>query len=155
MTIHKRLSEGTIQMRQVSCGIVFNKEGQVLMGKRVKATSLFWSFLGGKVEDGEHRYVALVREMFEEAGIVVLEADIIHVTNYDNDTVLYMYVIKRWISEPVNREPESHSEIGWFDLENLPQPIGSGIVELLKQKIKLLIAYRDDYIRGYHDKHDR
>lgn len=138
--------------REVSCGIVFNKSGQILMGKRTNGEQQ-WCNLGGGVEQNEDRYVALVREMFEECGICVLEADIIHVTHETMSIdpsiklILYMYVVKRWIGEPINREPHAHSEIGWFYLENLPQPLAPGMVHLMKQKDEFLMAYRNDYIK--------
>ena len=58
-------------MNDVVIGIV-NKDGKVLMIKRAKSEgNLIWAFPGGKVEDGETKKQACVREVLEETGINV------------------------------------------------------------------------------------
>lgn len=56
---------------QVATGVVLNKKGQVLVGKRAahKPLAGFWEFPGGKIEEGEGVTEAFFRELFEEAGI--------------------------------------------------------------------------------------
>ena len=58
-------------MRDVSIGIV-NYEGRILMIKRAKKEgNLVWAFPGGKVEDGETKEEACIREVYEETGLRV------------------------------------------------------------------------------------
>lgn len=58
-------------MKDVVIGIV-NKDGKILMIKRVKnEDNLIWSFPGGKIENGETKEQACIREVFEETGINV------------------------------------------------------------------------------------
>lgn len=58
-------------MRDVSIGIV-NHNGRILMIKRAKKEgNLVWAFPGGKVEDGETKEEACIREVYEESGIKV------------------------------------------------------------------------------------
>lgn len=56
---------------QVATGVIFNKKGQVLVGKRAahKPLSGYWEFPGGKLEPGESVDDAFFREIMEEANI--------------------------------------------------------------------------------------
>ena len=58
-------------MIHVVVGIVFNREGDVLIAQRPadKAYAGYWEFPGGKVEMNETSGRALVRELREELGI--------------------------------------------------------------------------------------
>ena len=56
-------------MSDVVIGIV-NYEGRILMIKRAKREgNLVWGFPGGKVEVGETKEEACIREIYEETGI--------------------------------------------------------------------------------------
>ena len=86
-----------------------------------KARSLLWEFVGGKVEKGESKADALVRECKEELDIIVEPRDIymelIH--EYPDITVrltLYNAVIKE--GEPKLLE---HNDIKWITPDEIPQ----------------------------------
>lgn len=58
-------------MKSVVIGII-NKNGKILMIKRAKKEgNLEWAFPGGKVEFGETKEEACIREIYEETGIKV------------------------------------------------------------------------------------
>ena len=86
-----------------------------------KARGLLWEFVGGKVEKGESKADALVRECKEELDIIVEPRDIymelIH--EYPDITVrltLYNAVIKE--GEPKMLE---HNDIKWITASEIPQ----------------------------------
>lgn len=86
-----------------------------------KARGLLWEFVGGKVEKGESKADALVRECKEELDIIVEPRDIymelIH--EYPDITVrltLYNAVIKE--GEPKLLE---HNDIKWITPDEIPQ----------------------------------
>ena len=86
-----------------------------------KARGLLWEFVGGKVEKGESKADALVRECKEELDIIVEPRDIymelIH--EYPDITVrltLYNAVIKE--GEPKMLE---HNDIKWITPDEIPQ----------------------------------
>ena len=61
----------------VVVGLIFNSHKQLLIAKRPDYVHQggLWEFPGGKVEANESAYTALIRELKEEVGIVVKQAD--------------------------------------------------------------------------------
>lgn len=61
----------TEALRAVVCAIIINPEGKVLVAERPegKEAARWWEFPGGKVERGETRGAALVRELKEELNL--------------------------------------------------------------------------------------
>ena len=90
-----------------------------------------WEFPGGKVEPGEARKAALVREIAEELGIAISAGDLdFAVRSVDPATdpavrepyVLFLYTCRLWRGEPRCLEG---GEVAWFTPEGalgLPVP---------------------------------
>ena len=86
-----------------------------------KARGLLWEFVGGKVEKGESKVDALVRECKEELDIIVEPHDVYMelVHEYPDITVrltLYNAMIKE--GEPKLLE---HNDIKWITPDEIPQ----------------------------------
>lgn len=142
MTIKKidlYLKEG-LKIRTAVDIVIFNQEGQVLLGKRkAKAGFDSWGFPGGHLKTGEKIRECAQREIREE-----LDKDIkIKITNevlavrenclppyfiHHLTMMIKGYYIKGEIK--VN-EPERCEKWSWFSLENLPSPLFSGVKEIL------------------------
>lgn len=81
----------------------------------------------GKVEIGENPTEGIIREAKEEVG-VTLEATNLRpvLTLYrkaNDDTLAWVDVIfeaSEWQGEVFNAEPDKHSEVAWFALDQLP-----------------------------------
>ena len=79
-----------------------------------KARALLWEFVGGKVEPGESREEALVRECREELGITVKPLDIfMEVTHEYPDMTVRLTLFEARITEG---EPQllEHNAIAWI-----------------------------------------
>ena len=86
-----------------------------------KARGLLWEFVGGKVENGESKIDALVRECKEELDIIVEPKDIYMelVHEYPDITVrltLYNAVIKEGVPKLLE-----HNDIRWITPGEIPQ----------------------------------
>ncbi len=114
-------------------GIILKKDNQVLLVQRHNTNwmSGYWNFPGGLLEADETLTVAAARETEEEVGIIVNPSDfvlshILHVrANNKNtqDIIGFYFVSEKWNGTPINKEPDRHSNVAWFDLDNLPDNI--------------------------------
>ncbi len=80
----------------------------------------------GHVEDGEDVREAMIREAYEEVGVVVDPADIRvalvmqHRAPDGDPRTGWFFEARRWTGEAVNREPDKCSGIDWYPLDALP-----------------------------------
>lgn len=103
--------------------------GRFLVQKRPKGKSMagLWEFPGGKIEPDEAPERALSRELHEELGISVREADLTPACFAseplrDRHLVLLLYSCAQWSGDP---EPHHAEEVRWVSLDemrSLPMP---------------------------------
>lgn len=79
-----------------------------------KARGLKWEFVGGKVEKGETKQQALVRECREELGITVMVHDVfMDVVHEYPDLTVHLTLFNATIAEGVPQLLE-HNDIKWI-----------------------------------------
>ena len=105
---------------EASVGIIFNESFQLLMAERPqsKTWSGWWEFPGGKIEKGETPLEALKRELKEEIGISVIDAEKWIVRKYayeDYEVILHFYKVTQWSG---NIEAKEEQKISWVLPEN-------------------------------------
>lgn len=99
---------------------LFIKDGLVLGISRKDNHQLF-GLIGGKVEDNELLYDALCREVLEEVGVNVLDAEFLHQRIEHSLDVQYLtscYLIKKWEGEPVSCEG---TKVEWLTKKELTE----------------------------------
>ena len=101
-----------------------------------KARGLLWEFVGGKVEPGESREAALVRECYEELAVKVsVEQAFMEVLHkYPDLTVhLTVFLARIVLGTPIKME---HHDIKWLTVDEMDQyPFCPADIEIL-DKIK-------------------
>lgn len=121
----------------VGVGIMFLKEGKVLLGKRhfdpARADSELhgegtWTMPGGKLHFHEELEGAAYREVLEETGVTIDQKKLkmISVTNdivKDAHFVTIGFLCEDFRGEPKIMEPDEITEWRWFALDKLPRPI--------------------------------
>jgi 8-oxo-dGTP diphosphatase len=86
-----------------------------------KARALLWEFVGGKVETGESREEALVRECREELGITVKPLDIfMEVTHEYPDLTVHLILYNAKIAEGTIQLLE-HNDARWITPDEIPE----------------------------------
>ena len=102
-----------------------------------KARGLLWEFVGGKVEPGESREEALIRECREELDITVAPGEIfMEVTHAYPDLTVHLTLFHAIIAQGVPKALE-HNDIRWITTEQIGEldfcPADEEILERLKQ----------------------
>lgn len=123
------------------CVIIVDAQRRGLMLKRSPAATHgpgVWSFPGGWHERADDTFVDTARhEARDEVGVTIKNAEFVHVTTQDHPEAGFrsvtVYLVARaggWAGTPVNKEPGKVTEIGWFPLAGLPDPLWhSGVRE--------------------------
>lgn len=114
--------------------VVLQRDDQVLLQLR-RGTGYMdehWALLAGHLERGETITAAAVREVAEESGVVVDEADLEPLTTLhrfipDGPPIEQrcdmFFRVRRWAGRPAPLEPDRCAEMRWFALDALPDPV--------------------------------
>jgi len=136
---------------EVVAAVIRDSEGKVLIAQRPldKHQGGKWEFPGGKVEKGESRRSALVRELYEELGIEIGHSTrLISVYHEYEDKAIYLdvYEVLDWEGIAVGKEGQS---VRWVECESLNEfefpAANASIVEaaMLPKQIKILGSVMD------------
>ena len=102
-----------------------------------KARGLLWEFVGGKVEPGETREQALVRECREELDVTVVPGEVfMEVVHEYPDLTVHLTLFHAQLSEGEPKALE-HNALRWITVQEIDQlafcPADEVILERLKQ----------------------
>ena len=85
-----------------------------------KARGLLWEFVGGKVESGETKEQALIRECKEELAVTLSVGDVfMDVVHEYPDLMVHLTLFNASIDEGVPQKLE-HNEIKWITPSEIP-----------------------------------
>lgn len=133
----------------VGFGVMILKDREILLGKRhedpKKASSELrgegtWTMPGGKLEYGESFEEGAKREVAEETGMVLKNANIICINNDKNEHAHFVTIgllSTDFIGEAKVMEPDEITEWTWFASKDLPKnifPPSKKVLENYKQK---------------------
>jgi mutator protein MutT len=115
--------------------LILIENNKILLLKRSN-TGIFdgcWCMPTGKIEYGESPKQAIIREAYEEIGITEAEVELstvlaAKVPSFFDSQIIHQdmslfFFCKSYKGKILNMEPHKHSEIGFFDLDDLPDPI--------------------------------
>lgn len=124
-------------MVEVVAGLIW-KEGKFMICQRPenKARALLWEFVGGKVERGESREDALVRECKEELDVTVKPLDVFCTVDHVYPDITIRLIL--FNAEIVEGEPKmlEHNDLKWITAEEIDNyqfcPADKEILERIK-----------------------
>ena len=87
-----------------------------------------WNIVGGKVDHMERAEIAARREAEEETGLTIGPIRYLGITEQLIEAdrqhwISLLYATDDTAGDPQLTEPDKLSEVGWFDLDDLPQPL--------------------------------
>jgi 8-oxo-dGTP diphosphatase len=118
-------------------GLAILRDGKLLLCKRMKAPEAgHWNIVGGKVDHMEPAEQAARREAEEETGLTIGAIEFVawseqRIAADRQHWVSLLYKTTDIQGEPQLTEPDKLSAIGFFDLDDLPQPLSAFTQALL------------------------
>lgn len=116
------------QKTKVGVGVLIFRDGKVLLGKRKSSHGAGqYSAPGGHLDYMESFEDCAIRETLEECGVQIKNLEFVHVANimaYAPKHYINIVLRAEWESgEPEVLEPGKCESWGWYDLDNLPNPM--------------------------------
>ena len=104
-----------MQITEVVAALVWQEQRFMICQRPThKARGLLWEFVGGKVEPGESKKAALIRECREELDIMVAVGEVFtEVTHVYPDITVHLTLFHATIAEGTPQKLE-HNDIRWI-----------------------------------------
>ncbi len=108
-------------MTEVVAALIWNNDKFMICQRPAhKSCALLWEFVGGKVEPGETKEQALIRECREELDITLSVGDeFIDVVHQYPDITVHLTLFNAAIAEGVPQKLE-HNDIKWITPSEIP-----------------------------------
>lgn len=108
-------------MTQVVAALIWSRDKFMICQRPAhKARALLWEFVGGKVEPGETKEQALIRECREELAVTLSVGDIfMDVVHEYPDITVHLTLFNATISEGTPQKIE-HNDIQWITPAQIP-----------------------------------
>lgn len=114
---------------RVGCGVVVIRDGKLLLLKRVNPPEAgAWGLPGGKVDWLEAAATSAARELLEETGVTAGPMTLLCAADYIDEAagehwLCPIYLAPQATGDAHRAEPHKHSDLGWFDPADPPEPL--------------------------------
>ena len=125
------------QMTEVVAALIWGKDKFMICQRPAhKARGLLWEFVGGKVEPGETKQQALIRECREELAVMLDVGDVfMEVTHEYPDLTVHLTLVHAAIREGRPKKLE-HNDIRWITVGEIDQYEFCPADEVILDKIR-------------------
>ena len=108
-------------MTEVVAALIWDKDKFMICQRPAhKARGLLWEFVGGKVETGETKEQALIRECQEELAVTLSVGNVfMDVVHEYPDLMVHLTLFNATIAEGEPQKLE-HNDIKWITLSEIP-----------------------------------
>lgn len=117
-----------------AAGIAFLHNGRVFLGKRGPNGDApgMWAFPAGHIEDDESAEQAARRECYEECGIDYRKPLRKICESADGFVTFAAAPGRMFSADDEAKDASEFTDTGWFDFDELPEPLHPGMMELTK-----------------------
>lgn len=131
-------------MTEVVAALIWDKDRFLACQRPAhKARGLLWEFVGGKVEPGESRVEALIRECREELAVTVAPKDIfMEVTHAYPDLTVHLILYNAVIADG-EIQLQEHNDARWITPDEIPQYAFCPADEEILKRIMLLAEQKE------------
>jgi 8-oxo-dGTP diphosphatase len=132
--------------KPTACAVVVDDAGRVLLARRAGPVFQgYWDLPGGFLDEGEHPFDGLRRELREETALEVEPEEFIGVwiDRYGDDEDAHATLNLYWTARVLGGEPQAAddvSELAWFAPDELPPP-----EQLAFHIAEVLAAWREQH----------
>ena len=118
--------------------LIFRKGDEVAFVLRENTSWMngYYGLPSGKVENDENFADCALREAKEETGVSLNKEQIVYThTSHrkgENPWVDVYFEVVDCKQQPVNNEPDVHSELAWLDINNLPENVIPSVRDTLE-----------------------
>jgi len=129
----------TANLPRVGCGAALLRGDKLLLIRRAKDPEAgCWGLPGGKVDPFETVGDAVRREIFEELGVRIVDEQLLCLVDQIDEPrgehwFGPVFLARAFTGEPAIREPEKHTDLGWFALATLPGPLTVAAQQALRK----------------------
>ena len=109
-------------MVEVVAALIWDKDKFMICQRPAhKARALLWEFVGGKIESGETKELALIRECQEELAVTLSVGDVfMDVAHEYPDITVHLTLFNATIAEGIPQKLE-HNDIRWITPNEIQQ----------------------------------
>ena len=101
--------------------MVYDEKGNVLVQDKKDPVWHGWNFPGGHVEKGEAVTASVIREVYEETGLIIKNPKLCGIKEFHKLKDGKRYIVFLYIADKFSGEfkPSSEGEIFWYPLDEL------------------------------------
>lgn len=113
--------KGSVHMTEVVAALIWERDRFMICQRPAhKTRGMLWEFVGGKVEPGESKEAALIRECREELGVTLaVENVVMDVTHAYPDMTVHLTLFEAVITKGQPQKLE-HNDIQWITPDEIP-----------------------------------
>jgi len=110
--------------------------GQMLLLRQTKPNGGNFTLVGGTVEKAEFAKETLIRESYEEAGILLKEQDlelvhVLHKRSYKEHRIVLYFKAYNWMGRAASREQKKFKSADWYDVNALPNRLTETVSQVI------------------------
>ncbi len=127
-----------MKLRKISlkARLILYDKGKILLLKQTKPNGGNYSLVGGTVEEDETARQSVIRESYEEAGLIIDKKDLklVHVLQKlqgDEQRLTLYFKAYKWKGTLESKERKKFKKVEWFDLDELPSNMTATVKHVL------------------------